>query len=389
MQNFDFYSPTYFHFGIDSENAISNLVHMFGGGKVLIVYGGKTVIDNGLLNKVKLSFEKNYIYFVELGGVVPNPESDLVYKGINIARENKIDMIIAIGGGSVIDTAKAIAMGAVYEKDFWNYFNGIEPIVEKALPIGVVLTTAASGSEASNSVVITNSITREKRGANSDIIRPVFAIMNPKFTMTLPSYQTACGIIDIMAHVFERYFSNTKGVTLTDNLCVAILKTMFYYAPIVMMDPSNYEARSNIMWAGTLAHNNLCGVGREQDWASHKIEHELSSRYNVAHGAGLAVVMPRWMRYVSKKNPTKFYQFAEEIMGISGEDTEDKIKAAIDKLEAFFMSLGLPFNYEQLGLQKEDIDDLVKGVAFPQGKEHLGNYVPLTREDVRNIYEME
>lgn len=389
MQNFDFYSPTYFHFGLKAEEAISNLIHMFGGGKILIVYGGQTIINNGLLNKVKISFETNYIHFFELGGVTANPESDLVYKGINIARENKVDMILAIGGGSVIDTAKAIAIGVAYNKDFWNFFDKTEPIIKQALPIGVILTTAASGSEGSNSAVITNSITREKRGVNSDIIRPAFAIMNPNLTMTLSSYQTACGIADIMTHVLERYFSNTTGVMLTDNICTAILKTMLHYAPIVMMDPSNYEARSNIMWAGTIAHNNICGVGRLQDWASHKIEHELSSRYNVAHGAGLAVVVPRWMRYIYKKNPTKFYQFAEEIMGISGDNNEAKIIAAIDKLENFWMSLGLPFNYEQVGLKKEDIPSLVNGVDFPNGRDFLGNYVPLTREDVKNILEME
>lgn len=388
MQNFDFYSPTYFHFGPKSEDDVSSLVHMFGGGKVLIVYGGQTVVNNGLLTKVKLSFETNYIHFFELGGVVANPESDLVYKGINIARENKVDMILAIGGGSVIDTAKAIAIGVPYEKDFWNFFAKTD-IIKQALPIGVILTIAASGSEGSNSAVITNSTTREKRGINSNIIRPAFAILNPNLTMTLPSYQTACGVADIMTHVLERYFSNTSGVMLTDNLCVAILKTMFHYAPIVMMDPSNYEARSNIMWAGTIAHNNSCGVGRTQDWASHKIEHELSSRYNVAHGAGLAVVVPRWMRYVSKKNPTKFYQFAEEVMEITGDNNDQKITAAIDKLENFWMSLGLPFNYEQVGLKKEDIPSLVNGVAFPNDKDFLGNYVPLTREDVKNILEME
>lgn len=389
MQNFDFYSPTYFHFGKQAEESISNLVHMFGGGKVLIVYGGQTIINNGLLNKVKLSFETNYIHFFELGGVVANPESDLVYKGINIARENKVDMILAIGGGSVIDTAKAIAIGIPYDKDFWNFFDKTEATIKQALPIGVILTTSASGSEGSNSAVITNTTTREKRGVNSDIIRPAFAIMNPDITMTLSSYQTACGIADIMTHVLERYFSNTTGVMLTDNICTAILETMFHYAQIVMINPSNYEARSNIMWAATLAHNNICGVGRVQDWASHKIEHELSSRYNVAHGAGLAVVVPRWMRYVSKKNPTKFYQFAEEIMKIPGDNNAEKINAAIDKLENFWMSLGLPFNYEQVGLKKEDIPSLVNGVAFPPDKELLGNYVPLTREDIKNILEME
>ena len=389
MKNFDFYAPTYFHFGNNAEEAVSSLVHMFGGGKVLIVYGKKTIINNGLLTKVKLSFETNYIHFYELGQVSENPDSNLVYQGILIARENKIDMILAIGGGSVIDTAKAIAIGAVYEKDFWNFFDKTEPVIGQALPIGVILTIASSGSEGSNSVFITNSKTKEKRSASSDIIRPCFTIMNPNYTMTLSPYQSACGIADIMTHVLERYFTNTPGVILTDNLCVAILKTIFHYAPIIMMDPHNYEARSNIMWAGTIANNNICGVGRVGDWASHKIGQELSNRYNISEGAGLAVVVPRWMKYIYKKNPIKFYQFAEEIMDIHGENNDEKIEKAIKKLEDFWMNIGLPFNYEQLGILKEDIDDLISKMGFSKENEYIGNYVKLTKEDVKHILEIE
>lgn len=330
------------------------------------------------------------IEYIELGGVVANPESSLVYKGIELCKENNIDFILAIGGGSVIDSAKAIGAGVKYDGDFWDFFrNDDRKVVEDTLPVGVILTIAASGSEGSPSMVITNSETRQKRGnIKTDVVRPVFAIMNPKLTMTLSDYQTACGIVDIMTHVIERYFSNTSGCVVTDHLCEAILKSMLIEGKKVMENPYDYEARDNIMWAGTLAHNNICGVDREQDWASHKIEHELSGLYGIAHGAGLAVVVIRWMKYVSKINPDKFIQFGRNVFGNNIEfvDNDDNyVDFGISKLQEFWISLGMPSTLEELGYREKDLDYLANNVDYNK-EGYVGNYVKIYKDDVRKIY---
>ena len=296
MNNFNFYSPTEFVFGKGRENDCGEYVKKYGGSKVLIVYGGQSAVKSGLLDRVKASLEKNGIEYYALGGVKPNPRDTLVYQGIDIARKEGLDFILAVGGGSVIDTSKAIAIGVPYEGDFWDFYSGKH--ATKALPVGTVLTIAAAGSEGSGDSVITKEDGMLKRGTGSDVLRPKFSVMNPELTQTLPAYQTACGATDIMAHVFERYFTNTKEVEITDRLCAAVLMTMVKETPRVIADPDNYEARANIMWAGTVAHTNLVGVGREQDWNSHGIEHELSALYDCAHGAGLAVIMPAWMDFV-------------------------------------------------------------------------------------------
>ena len=340
MLDFSYYAPTYFEFGKDKEREVSGLIKRFCGSKVLLHYGSGSVIKSGLLDRIKQYLNDSGISYVELGGVVANPESDLVYKGIEICKDNDIDFVLAVGGGSVIDSAKAIAAGVVYDGDFWDFFrNQDRVIIKNSLPVGVVLTIAASGSESSNSIVITNSETRDKRGnVRCDVVRPKFAIMNPCLTMTLSDYQTACGVVDIMSHVIERYFSNTKGCVVTDRLCEAILKSMLECGIKAINNPNDYEARANIMWAGTLAHNNLCGVDREQDWASHKIEHELSTKYGIAHGAGLSVIVIKWMRYVSKLNPSKFIDFNKNVFGIDSND----VNIGIDKLEEYWISLGMP-----------------------------------------------
>lgn len=391
MLDFHYFAPTYYEFGKDSECKVGKLIQKFGGKRVLIHYGRNSVQKSGLLSRVKKYLDDGKIFYVELGGVKANPESDLVYEGIELCKKVNIDFILAIGGGSVIDSAKAIGAGVLYDSDFWNFFRDENrEVVQRSLPIGVILTIAASGSEGSNSMVITNSMTQLKRGnIKSDAVRPKFAIMNPSLTMTLSDYQTACGIVDIMTHVIERYFSNSKNCIVTDRLCEAILKSMLESGKKVMENPTDYEARANIMWAGTLAHNNICGVDREQDWASHKMEHELSAKYGVAHGAGLAVVVIKWMRYVSKRNPNKFREFGKNIFGIRNDlfgTDDDYIEIGIQKLQEFWISLGMPSSLQELGYQDEDLDYLVEHVDYASDGT-IGNYVKLTRYDVRNIYQ--
>lgn len=381
MLNFNLQIPTEYVFGTNTEKEVGKLIKKYNGHSCLIVYGGGSIVKNGLLSKITTELEKSQITYTLLGGVKANPESDFVYQGIQIIKEKKLDFILAIGGGSVIDTAKAIGAGAIYDGDFWDFFRNINrKTVEKTLPVGVILTIAAAGSEGSPSMVITNSKTKEKRGNNkTDVVRPVFAIMNPELTYSVSSYQTACGIVDIMTHTFERYFSNTEDCLITDSMCEALLKVLLAIGPEAIKDPHNYKARSNIMWASTIAHNNILGMDRKQDWASHKIEHELSGKYNIAHGAGLAVIVPRWMRYVSTKNPHKFQQFATNIMG------EEDISTAITKLSNYWTSLGMPHTLEEVGYQSKDLDYLVEHVDYTNN-EYVGNYIKLTREDVRNIY---
>lgn len=284
MENFNFYAPTYFAFGKDREADCGKLVTRFGGKKVLIHYGGGSVIRSGLLDRVKASLKEASIDFIELGGVKPNPRSGLVYEGIELCKKEGVDFVLAVGGGSVIDSAKAIAAGVLYEGDFWDFYCG-KP-VDKALPIGTVLTISAAGSEGSPDSVITKEEGMLKRGASGEAYRPKFSILNPALTQTLPAYQTACGITDIIAHLYERYLTNTQNVEVTDRMIEALILAMVNEGPKAVANPDDYESRANIMWGGMMAHNNSCGVGRSQDWTSHTIEHELSALYDCAHGAG-------------------------------------------------------------------------------------------------------
>ncbi len=385
MNNFTFFSPTYFVFGKQTENETGHYVKRFGGTKVLLHYGGGSVVRSGLLDRVKSSLEKEEITYVELGGVMPNPRSGLVYEGIDLCREEKVDFILAVGGGSVIDSAKAIAAGVKYDGDFWEFFEG-KPITQ-ALKIGTVLTIAAAGSEGSGDTVITKEEGMLKRGAGGEALRPVFSILNPELTQTLPAYQTAAGATDIMAHVFERYFTNTKEVEVTDRLCEAILLTMIKEVPRVIEDPNNYDARANIMWAGMVAHNNLVGVGRDQDWSSHGIEHELSALYDVAHGAGLAVIFPAWMTYVMKQDINRFAQLAVRVWGSRKEDPEEAAKEGIERLKQFLTSIGMPINFKELGAKEEDIPQMVEKLGLGENGT-MGSFVKLTSKDVEQIYRL-
>lgn len=389
MENFTFYSPTYFVFGREEENHAGAYVKRFGGSKVLIHYGGGSVVRSGLLDRVKQSLDAEGIAYVELGGVKPNPRSGLVYEGIELCRREGVDFILAVGGGSTIDSSKAIAAGTVYEGDFWELYQG--NVVTKALPVGTILTIAAAGSEGSADSVITNEDGMYKRATNGEPLRPVFSILNPELTQTLPAYQTACGVTDIMAHLFERYFTNTKEVEVTDRMIEALLLTMIHEAPRVIADPNHYEARANIMWAGMMAHNNSCGVGRGQDWASHEIEHELSALYDCAHGAGLAVVFPAWMTYTMQHDINRFAQLAVRVWGCQMDfaHPERTAKEGIEALRRFLKSIGMPGNFAELGAKEEDIEKMAYIACHGDVREGtLGGFVTLNQEDVANIYRL-
>ncbi len=388
MNNFTFYSPTYFAFGKDTENTTGSLVKRFGGSKVLIHYGGGSVVRSGLLGRVKASLEAENIPYVELGGVQPNPRSGLVYEGIKLCRAENVDFVLAVGGGSTIDSAKAIAAGVVYDGDFWDFYCGKR--VEKALPIGTILTIAAAGSEGSPDSVITLEDGMLKRGASGDAIRPRFSVLNPALTQTLPPYQTAAGITDIMAHLYERYLTNTKDVEVTDRMIEALLLTMVHEGPRVIADPNNYEARANIMWAGMMAHNNACGVGRSQDWNSHNIEHELSALYDCAHGAGLAVTMPAVFTYVMQHDVMRFAKVAVRVWGcqMDFDHPEVTAKAGIEALRAFLCSIGMPKNFAELGAKEEDIPVLVDTLCGGDRGGSISGFVTLTAEDCAKIYQL-
>lgn len=388
MDNFNFYSPTEFVFGKDRENECGKYVKKYGGSKVLIHFGGGSVVRSGLLDRVKASLEAEAIPYVELGGALPNPRSGLVYEGIELCKKEGIDFILAVGGGSTIDSAKAIAVGVPYDGDFWDFYCG-KATISAAIPVATVLTIAAAGSEGSGDSVITHENGMLKRGAGSEYMRPKFSVMNPELTCTLPAYQTACGATDIMAHVFERYFTNTTEVEITDRLCEAVLMTMVKETQRVIADPNNYEARANIMWAGTVAHNGIVGVGRSQDWNSHGIEHELSALYDCAHGAGLAVIMPSWMEFVMSHNVMRFAQMANRVFGVpmNFENPEDTAKKGIKAFRRFLHDIGMPINFEELGAKEEDIPTLVE--KFGLGEEgRTGGFVSLSSEDVAAIYKI-
>lgn len=388
MNNFTFFSPTYFVFGKDEENNAGKYVKRFGGSKVLIHYGGGSVVRSGLLERVKNSLQEQGIASVELGGVKPNPRSGLVYEGIELCRKENVDFVLAVGGGSTIDSAKAIAAGTVYEGDFWDFYMG-KPVTE-ALPVGTILTIAAAGSEGSPDSVITKEEGMLKRGASGEAYRPVFSILNPALTQTLPAYQTACGITDIMAHLFERYFTNTRDVEVTDRVIEGLLMTMIHEAPKVIADPNDYQARANIMWAGMIAHNNCCGVGRDQDWASHALEHELSALYDCAHGAGLAVVFPAWMEYTMHHDVMRFAQVASRVWGcpMDFQNPEVTAKAGILAFRNFLKSIGMPQSITEFGGKEEDVSYLAHTAAYGNGNGgRLGSFVSLSEEDMANIYQ--
>ena len=389
MDNFMFYSPTCFVFGKDAENQAGALVKRFGGSRVLIHYGGGSAVRSGLIDRVQASLKAEGLACFLLGGVKPNPRSGLVYEGIELCRKEKIDFILAVGGGSSIDSAKAIAAGTVYDGDFWDFYSGKR--IEEALPVGTVLTIAAAGSEGSPDSVITREDGMFKRGASGDAIRPKFSILNPALTQTLPAFQTAAGITDIIAHLYERYLTNTRDVEVTDRLIEGLLLTMIHEGPRVIANPDDYGARANIMWAGMMAHNNSCGVGRSQDWNSHNIEHELSALYDCAHGAGLAVTLPAVFTYVMDHDVMRFAQAAVRVWGCQMDFAHPEVTAreGIRRLRRFFISIGMPRNFAELGAREEDIPVLVKNLCRGDGRQgSISGFVTLDEEDCAKIYRL-
>lgn len=392
MDNFTYYSPTLYEFGRGAEEKAGMLTFLTGATKVMIVYGKKYAKTSGLLGRIENSLQTIGINYVELGGVEANPTDTLVYEGIRKARAAHIDGLIAIGGGSVIDTAKAIAAGVSYKGDFWDFYTG-KKTVEEALPVGVVLTIPGSGSEGSGNSVITHigedGIPVKLSLRTDSILRPRFAIINPEMTFTLSARQTAIGITDMMAHILERYFSNTPRVEVSDRLAEGLLMALMAEAPKALADPTDYQARANVEWAGTLAHNGIVGCGRQEDWVSHFMEHEISALYpNVAHGAGLAVVMPAWMAFMAHHKPSKVAQLGRRIFDV---DEKDDRTAAIETVASFraFLSvvLRMPLTFKALGIDNPDIDTLVIRLHANKGEE-IGGYYRLKAADTHQIYEL-
>lgn len=387
MNNFTFLISTKIIFGKDTEELVGSEVKKYSS-RALLCTGGGSIKKSGLYDKVIRSLKENGIEYIELSGIQANPRLSLVYEGIKLCRENKLDFILGVGGGSVIDTAKAIAVGVPYEGDVWDFYS-MKKMPEKALPVGDILTIPATGTEASISSVITNEKGMYKRGLNTELIRPVFSILNPELTYTLPDYQTACGACDMMAHIMERYFTNVENVDLTDRLCEAILKTIINNTPIALKDKTNYAARAEIMWAGTNAHNGLLDPGRIGDWASHGIEHELSALYDIAHGAGLAIVFPAWMKYVYKHNINRFVQFAVRVwdVDLSFESSEAIALEGINRMMEFFKKIGLPVTLSDANITEDKIEEMADKCTNKDTKT-VGNFVKLNKQDIINIYNL-
>ena len=388
MNNFQYYTPTKVVFGKETEAEVGELVRECGCKRVLVHYGSGSVKRSGLLERILQSLEKAGVSYISLGGVVPNPHLSLVYQGIELCKKEAVDFILAVGGGSVIDSAKAIGYGVTNEGDVWDFYEK-KRTAKACLPIGVVLTIAAAGSEMSDSSVITKEEGWIKRGYSSNYCRPRFAVMNPQLTMTLPEYQTMSGCVDIMMHTMERYLNHTENMELTDGFSEHLIRTVMKNAKILLDTPDCYEARAEVMWAGSLSHNGLTGCGTDGgDWATHQLEHELGGMFDVAHGAGLAAVWGSWARYVVEERPQRFAQFAVKVMGVA--DTEDVMQTAlrgIEAMEAFFRSIKMPTTMQELGITPSDeqIKELSKKCSF-FGKRTIGCVKVLDQEDMRRIY---
>ncbi len=386
MKNFVHCVPTRFVFGKGTEQQVGEQVRDFGGTKVLVVYGGGSAVRSGLIDRVRKSLSDAGIDSLVLGGVQPNPRDTLVYQGIELVRREGVDFILAVGGGSVIDSGKAIAHGSCYDGDFWDFFCG-KAKPERTLPFGVVLTMSAAGSESSNSCVITQDATKTKRGLRSELNRPRFAIMDPELAMTLPPYQIACGATDILAHIMERYFTSETEVDLIDRMAEGAMKAVIRATRIAVKDPRDYDAQAQLMWGSTIAHNDTVGVGRTQDWGSHQIEHELSALYDVPHGAGLAVVMPAWMRYHMNKNVMRFAQYAVRVHGceMDFEHPERTALRGIEAHEAFLREIGMPLTLKELGAKSEDIPAMAVKTKKNNPDGTTGGVFPMVPADIEAI----
>lgn len=389
MNNFNYYAPTKVVFGKDTEKETGRLVKEQGASSVLVHFGGKSAIASGLIDRVCQSLKEEGIAYETLGGVVPNPRLSKVREGIALCREKKIDFILAVGGGSVIDSAKAIGYGVANEGDVWDFY-AKKRVPTACLPIGAVLTIAAAGSEMSNSSVITNEDGGLKRGCNTDLCRCRFAVMNPELTYTLPDYQTQCGGTDIMMHTMERYFNMSENMELTDGISEALIKTVMKHSKILKEHPDCYESRAEVMWASSLSHNDLTGCGTDGgDWACHQLEHEIGGMFDVAHGAGLAAVWGSWARYVYKARPERFAKFARNIFNIQETDDEKAAVAGIEAMENYYRSVGMPTSLCELGIHatEEQIKEMADKCSF-YGKRTVGVMKKIGAPEAAEIYRM-
>lgn len=387
MNNFDFKNPAQVVFGKDIYKQLPDLIKKYGGSKVLLHMGGGSIKANGIYDEVKSALDNSDLEVTELWGVKPNPHLSLVLEGIEICKEKDIDFVLALGGGSVIDSAKAIAAGVALGGDVWEFFEGKRP-VDKSLPIGAILTIPAAGSETSASCVITNKEINIKCSFNSGEVIPKFALMNPEVCYSLPNYQTACGAVDIIAHMLERYFTPTKDVYFTDRLIEGGVETVMHFAPKAIAEPKNYDYRAQIMWAGSIAHNNLLSTGRDGDWSSHSIGHQLSANYDMAHGETLAIIIPAWMKYVYKTDVNRFSQLATRVFGIAPNlmNTEQVALDGIEAFEKFITELGLCTRLSQAGINDKFFDTM--SINALKGNDTLGMFVKLTAKDVEEIYKL-
>lgn len=402
MNNFTFYSPTEFCFGRGREQEVGTLCQKYGAHRLMIVYGGGSVIRSGLLDRVKASLDEAGLTYCELKGIKPNPTDAKVREGLALARQFQPDFLLAVGGGSVIDTTKTIAAGYCYEGDFWDFFAGRAQVGD-CLPVGVVLTIPAAGSEGSGNAVITNEQTLQKLGIKQPMrLRPKFAVMNPELTMTLPEWQTASGITDMMAHILERYLSNTPDVQIGDRMAEGLLLAIMEEAPKVIANPQDYEARANIMWCGTIAHNDTCSLGRQEDWNSHAMEHEISAEYDVTHGAGLAVIFPAFLQYMADVHPHKVAQLAVRVLGITPQLTDEAeindvltwplaeqkrvaMAGALTLKSWLHEVIHMPVTFAQLGIAKPDLELLNTRLHKNKG-EVMPGYLPLDAAMTMRIY---
>ncbi|MBU5308040.1 iron-containing alcohol dehydrogenase [Clostridioides mangenotii] len=391
MVNFEYFTPTEVFFGRDVENKAGDLIKKGNYKKVLVHFGGSSAKKSGLLDIVYKSLDDAGVDYINLGGVVPNPRLSKVYEGIELCKKEKVDFILAVGGGSVLDSAKAIGFGVTNDGDVWDFFSG-KRVPESCLPIGTILTLSATGSEMSNSSVITKDDSGEKRGSNSDYSRCTFALLNPELTFTLPTYQTSSGCVDILMHTLERYFSKNERMELVDEISEGLLRTVIKYAEILMKEPNNYNARAEIMWAGSLSHNDLTGArSAGGDWSCHQLEHELSGMFDVAHGAGLSAIWGSWARYVLEKDPSRFAKLAKNVMRVSSEGKDNKSVAieGIEAMEDFFRRVEMPTSIKELGidLTNEQVKELAHNCSF-KGKRTIGGFKILDEKDMENIYAM-
>ena len=387
MQSFEYYTPTKVIFGKDKENEIGKVVKGYGANRVFIVYGGGSVKKSGLLDRVEEALKKENIDFEEFGGVKPNPRLDYAREGVKKAIEFKADFILAVGGGSVIDTCKAIAHGSANpDFDIWDIWVKEKPLI-KTNKFGVILTISAAGSEMSNSAVLTNEEIGMKQGLSTDLNRPLFAIMNPELTYTLPKYQLTNGIVDIYMHTLDRYFTHTKGNKMTDGIAEALMRNVLESGKIAFEDQTNYEAMSELMWCGSLSHNGLTGLGAETDFAPHRLGHSLSAKFDVSHGASISTVWGSWANYVYKEEPKRFVQYANNVFGIEGSD-ENTIKEGIESTVEFFKSINMPTCFSELGIgvqDEESLKDITKR-CFYKPNTLVGKFLPLDEKKIYDIY---